>query len=416
MCIGCAQIVGPDGEEHALHLMPSGVLNEHAACLVGNGIVVHLPTLLSELDELESAGIACSNRLFVSDRAHLLSGVHMLADGLREDERQGGSIGTTRRGIGPAYASKALREGVRVGDLRSPDKLARALRALDEENRRRFGSNWSFDVESEIEDHLELAKRMQHMIVDSVDMLHTRLQEGQSVLVEGANAALLDIDFGTYPFVTSSNPSMGGLCAGTGIPPNAFSSIVGVCKAYTTRVGAGPFPTEAIGSEEEELRERGGEFGTTTGRPRRCGWLDGVALKHACRINGFSSLNLTKLDVLSGLDEVPIATAYRLPSGDEVSSFPADLEDLEQVEPVYERLPGWSAESMNNARGFEELPERAQQFVSRVEQIVGVECKYIGVGPGREALIEKKQQPSGGVLNNNGTPAAAAAAAAATRP
>lgn len=330
----------------------------------------------------------------------------MLADGLREEEREGGSIGTTRRGIGPAYASKALREGVRAGALLSPDKLASGLRTLHEENKRRFGSKWEHDVESEIEQHIELGKRVRNMVVDSVDMLHTRLLQGQSVLVEGANAALLDIDFGTYPFVTSSNPSIGGLCSGTGLPPNAFGSIVGVCKAYTTRVGAGPFPTEASGDDEAELRSRGGEYGTTTGRPRRCGWLDAVALKHACRINGFSSLNLTKLDIVSGLEEVPIATAYRLPEGDEITAFPADLSTLESVTPVYERLPGWSSESVESAQAFDELPDRAQAFVRRLEEVVGVECKYIGVGPGREALIEK---PSSGI--DAGYPQAAASAA-----
>lgn len=225
------------------------------------------------------------------------------------------------------------------------------------------------------------------MITDSVAMLNSAAEKGERILVEGANATLLDIDHGTYPYVTSSNPTMGGIISGTGLPPTAFGGAVGVAKAYCTRVGEGPFPTEATGRAESELRERGGEFGTTTGRPRRCGWLDMVALRHASRVNGFSSLNLTKLDVLTGIPEIPICRAYRLPgSAEEVTSFPADAEALAEAEPVYEILSGWS-ESIASARSFGDLPANCRSFIERVEALAGVPCRYIGVGPGRDALI-----------------------------
>jgi adenylosuccinate synthase len=295
--------------------VPSGILNEKAKCVVGNGVVVHLPGMFEEIDTLEKAGVKIdASRLVISDRAHMLFDLHKEIDGLREAELSGNKIGTTKRGIGPAYASKATRNGIRVGDIKNMETFAVKLRTLAADAAARF-DDFEYDVEAELEAYKKYAERIMPHIADTVELINSEHKSGKRVLVEGANATMLDLDFGTYPFVTSSNPSLGGVCSGLGLAPNKFETVIGVAKAYTTRVGAGPYPTELDGQLAEDLREQGFEYGTTTGRPRRIGWLDIVALNYASTINGFTHLNLTKLDVLSGLPELKIATKYTLGDG-----------------------------------------------------------------------------------------------------
>jgi len=381
-------IYDADGKKYALHLVPSGILNREAKCVVGNGVVVHLPGFFEEVDALEAAGVETRGRLLISDRAHLLFDLHKEVDGLLEAQLQGKKIGTTKRGIGPAYASKATRNGMRVGDLRKPEKFAEGLRRLHAEAKTRFGDGFTLDAEAEVERYKALAERAMPYITDTVEYINTAYSSGKRILIEGANATMLDLDFGTYPYVTSSNPSIGGISAGLGLAPAKFGGVIGVAKAYTTRVGAGPYPTELFGDQAEKLRAAGFEYGTTTGRPRRCGWLDIVALEYATRINGFTAINLTKLDVLSDQPELLIGTKYIGPDGEPLSSFPSDLDLLEEVTVEYETVPGWM-EDISGARLWEDLPPNAQLYVERVEELLGVPCKYIGVGPGRDALVIK---------------------------
>lgn len=383
-------IYDSDGNQYKLHLMPSGVLNPNAQCIIGNGVVVNLPSLFEEIKGLEERGICCKGRVLVSDRAHLLFDFHKEVDGLREEELAGKKIGTTKRGIGPCYSNKAIRNGIRVGDLNHPDVFAEKLARLVDENRKRFAGSFDLDVEAEVAAYKEYFEELRPYIGDSVHVINQAYSEGKRILVEGANATMLDLDFGTYPYVTSSNPSIGGVCTGLGLSPHKFGCVIGVAKAYTTRVGEGPYPTELFGEMAERVREEGGEYGTTTGRPRRCGWLDVVALDYACTINGFTHLNITKLDVLSVLDEIKLGVAYKAPNGDVLPAFPSDLTLLEQVEVVYETLPGWKSD-ISKCRAWSDLPAAAQAYVRRVEELTGVECRWIGVGPGREALITKDE-------------------------
>jgi len=380
-------IYDDDGKKYALHLVPSGILNENATCVVGNGVVVHLPGMFDEIDALLKAGVDARGRMMVSDRAHLLFDLHKEIDGLREAELSGNKIGTTKRGIGPAYASKATRNGVRLGDIRDADKFANALRTLAADAAARF-DGFEYDVEAEIVRYREIASRIEPFIADTVEYVNDAHRNGKKILVEGANATMLDLDFGTYPFVTSSNPAIGGVCNGLGLAPRKFETIIGVAKAYTTRVGAGPYPTELFGDVADKLRELGYEYGTTTGRPRRIGWLDMVALNYANQINGFTHLNITKLDVLSEMDELKIGVAYELPNGKTTTAFPADIATLENVKVVYETLPGWKTD-IANVRSWDDMPENAKKYILRCEELSGVECRYIGVGPGRDAMVIK---------------------------
>jgi len=383
-------IYNDEGVKFALHLVPSGILNMQAICVVGNGVVVHLPGFFKEIDGLEAQGVLCTGRLFVSDRAHLLFDLHQTVDGLREAELGGDMIGTTKRGIGPCYASKAIRNGLRVGDLRHMDTFRSKLEILFKDAANRFKDFEYNDsvLDAEVENYKKFAKRLEPYIADTVQYISNAYTVGKRILIEGGQATMLDVDFGTYPFVTSSNPSVGGICTGLGISPKRLGDIIGVAKAYTTRVGAGPFPTELHGDQGEALRVAGHEFGTTTGRPRRCGWLDIVALNYVCTINGFTALNLTKLDVLSGLSEVKIGVTYRNADGIRIRSFPSDLSVLEQVQVDYEVLPGWNKD-ITNVRSYQELPVEARRYVERIEELVGLPIHYIGVGPGRDALIVK---------------------------
>ncbi|XP_027067185.2 adenylosuccinate synthetase 2, chloroplastic [Coffea arabica] len=383
-------IYNSEGKKFALHLIPSGILNEEPLCVIGNGVVVHLPGFFKEIDSLESNGVSCKGRILVSDRAHLLFDFHQVVDELREAELAKSFIGTTRRGIGPCYSSKVIRNGIRVCDLRHMDTFPQKLDLLLSDAASRFqGFNYGPDMlREEVERYKRFAERLEPFVADTVHVMNEAISQKKKILVEGGQATMLDIDFGTYPFVTSSSPSAGGICTGLGIAPRAVGDLIGVVKAYTTRVGSGPFPTEILGKGGDLLRFAGQEFGTTTGRPRRCGWLDIVALRYCCQINGFSSLNLTKLDVLSDLPEIQLGVSYGQIDGAPIKSFPADLRVLEQVKVEYEVLPGWQCD-ISSIRNYSDLPKAARQYVERIEELVGVPIHYIGVGPGRDALIYK---------------------------
>ncbi|XP_062095064.1 adenylosuccinate synthetase 2, chloroplastic [Humulus lupulus] len=383
-------IYNAEGKKFALHLVPSGILNEETMCVIGNGVVIHLPGFFKEIDGLKSNGVSCDGRILVSDRAHLLFDFHQEVDGLREAELAKSFIGTTRRGIGPCYSSKVIRNGIRVGDLRHMDTFPQKLDVLLSDAASRF-RDFKYSPEmlkEEVEKYKRFAERLEPFIVDSVHVMNEAISEKKKILVEGGQATMLDIDFGTYPFVTSSSPSAGGICTGLGIAPRVLGDLIGVVKAYTTRVGSGPFPTEILGQGGDLLRFAGQEFGTTTGRPRRCGWIDIVALKYCCQINGFSSLNLTKLDVLSDLPEIQLGVTYKLVDGTPIKSFPSDLRLLEQLKVEYEVMPGWNTD-ISSIRNYSDLPKAAREYVERIEELVGIPVHYIGVGPGRDALIFK---------------------------
>jgi len=349
-------------------------------------VVVHLPSFFDELDAIEAKGLNCDNRLFVSDRAHLVFDFHQVVDGLKEVELGGSSIGTTKKGIGPAYSSKASRSGLRIHHLYDFPLFEKKFRSLVEGRFKRYG-HFDYDTEAEIERYKKLAERLRPHIVDGVLFLHEALAAQKRVLVEGANALMLDLDFGTYPYVTSSSTSIGGVCTGLGLPPQKIGKVIGVVKAYTTRVGAGPFPTEQLNSIGEHLQEVGAEFGTTTGRRRRCGWLDLVVLRHSTLINGYTSLNLTKLDVLDQLEELKIGIAYES-NEKEIKGFPADLEQVAKVQVKYHTMPGWK-QSIEQVTKYEDLPENCRKYVEYIEKFVGVRIEFIGVGPGRESMIMK---------------------------
>lgn len=383
-------IYNAEGKKFALHLVPSGILNDDTLCVIGNGVVVHLPGLFEEIDGLESNGVSCKGRILVSDRAHLLFDFHQEVDGLRESELAQSFIGTTKRGIGPCYSSKVIRNGIRVSDLRHMDTFPQKLDLLLSDAGSRFqGFNYGPEMlREEVEKYKRYAERLEPFIADTVHVMNEAISEKKKILVEGGQATMLDIDFGTYPFVTSSSPSAGGICTGLGIAPRVLGDLIGVVKAYNTRVGSGPFPTEILGQGGDLLRFAGQEFGTTTGRPRRCGWLDIVSLKYSCQINGLSSLNLTKLDVLSDLPEIRLGVSYKHINGTPIKSFPADLRLLEQLKVEYEVLPGWKCD-ISSIRNYADLPLAARTYVERIEELVGVPIHYIGIGPGRDALIVK---------------------------
>jgi len=379
-------IYDDEGQKYALHLVPSGVLNKGTACVVGNGVVVHLPKFFEELDGLAEQGVDLEGRILLSDRAHVLFDVHKEVDGLREAELEGGKIGTTKRGIGPAYASKATRNGLRVCDIFTED-FPEKMERLTMDAEKRF-DDLDGHLKEEVARYEGLREKLRPFVCDTVSYINESYKSGKSILIEGANATMLDLDFGTYPFVTSSNPSIGGVCAGIGLAPSKFQCIIGVVKAYTTRVGSGPYPTEIFGDLAEELRAEGYEYGTTTGRPRRIGWLDVVALNYANQINGFTHINLTKLDVLSKLPEIKVGVGYKV-DGKVLTSVPSDLGTLERAEVEYITLPGWQ-EDISTCREWSELPLNARKYVEQIEELTGTPCTFIGVGPGRDAMIFKK--------------------------
>lgn len=394
----CARVAGGsnaghtivvDGVKYKFHLLPSGILNPDAIGIVGNGVVVHLPSFLKELDGLSAEGVNHEGRVFISDRAHLVFDFHQTVDGALESRLGRNKIGTTKKGIGPAYASKISRNGVRVGDLENWEYFEQRFRALAEHHMRSY-EGLEIDVEGELAYYKAIAPRVLSMTCDTIELTNQKYKEGKKILVEGANAAMLDIDFGTYPFVTSSNPSVGSVMTGLGVSPKKLGGIYGTVKAYCTRVGEGPFPTElnVLVGEGSHLATVGHEVGTTTGRPRRCGWLDLPQLKFSITINGYTSINLTKLDVLSGLKEIPLGVAYKTKDGKYLDTMPACLKQLKDVEVEYEVMPGWD-EDITKCRKFEDLPITCQNYVKRIEEICGVPIRWIGVGPNRLDVIDR---------------------------
>jgi len=380
-------VVTPDGQKFALHLMPSGALHPNAVTVIGNGVVVDPKVLLAEMDGLTERGVDVS-RLLLSADAHLIMPHHRALDRVVERYLGNARIGTTGRGIGPAYGDKVARMGIRVQDLLDPGILRQKLElVLREKNQILFKvyNRKAFDADAVVEEYLTYAERLKPFIADTRLVLHKALEEGKTVLMEGAQATLLDLDHGTYPFVTSSNPTAGGACVGTGIPPTRIGRVIGVIKAYTTRIGSGPFPTELHDEMGEHLRKMGGEYGTTTGRPRRCGWFDAVVGRYAVRVNGITDLVVTKLDILSGLDQVPICVGYEI-DGKRYDEMPMTQTAFHHATPVYEYHPGWW-EEIGKVRQFTDLPENAQRYIHRLEELCGTRVSMIGVGPGREENI-----------------------------
>ncbi len=375
-------------EKFVLHLIPSGILHPGKQCIIANGVVVDPECLAGEIEGLKARGIDVEGRLWVGDRCHVVMPHHKLFDELREAEKGGPDIQTTQRGIGPCYADKAARDGIRFGELIDPvifrRRLKHVLKARNLVLTRIYDAD-PIDFDSVYERYSRLGGTLGPFVTDTVGMLHGFSREGRSLLLEGAQGSMLDINFGTYPYVTSSNVCAGGATVGTGLPPSSLGQVLGIAKAYCSRVGGGPFPTEQDNETGELLRERGNEYGSTTGRPRRCGWLDAVALRHAVQINGAGTLALMLLDVLSGLGEIKVCTRYRL-EGREIADFPGDTGVLENVEPVYETFRGWS-DDLTGAERFEQLPAAAVDYINAVEKITGVPVKMISVGPKRKQLI-----------------------------
>jgi adenylosuccinate synthase len=375
-----------DNEKYALQLIPSGVLYDHVIPVIANGVVVDLPTLFNEIDTLERRGVSCAD-LKVSTLAHLIFPWHQAHDAIAEAMRGDDKIGTTLKGIGPAYADKARRVGVRVGEVVDPERFATTVRAraIAENLIIEHAGGEPLDVDDIVARFAAFGERLRPYVADTVTLLHDALGRGAQILLEGAQATFLDLDHGTYPYVTSSNPTAGGACAGTGLGPRDIGRIVGITKAYTTRVGAGPFPTELVGGLGDTLIDVGREFGTVTGRRRRAGWLDCVMLRQAVRLNSLSEIALTKLDILDGFDEVKVCTGYRL-HGQAIDHYPDISDILAEVEPVYETLPGWKAD-LSRIRETGALPAEAKAFLSLVEQQVGVPVKVVGVGADRDDFL-----------------------------
>ncbi|XP_026494362.1 adenylosuccinate synthetase [Vanessa tameamea] len=375
-----------DGKEFDFHLLPSGIINTKCTSVIGNGVVIHLPGLFEELKKNELKGMkGWEKRLIISDRAHIVFDFHQQVDGLQEAEKGKNSLGTTKKGIGPTYSSKATRNGIRIGDLLGDYSIFEdKFRTLAANYKRMFPS-LELDIETELARYGDYAAKIRPMVRDTVLYLHTEIKNGKKVLVEGANAAMLDIDFGTYPYVTSSNCSIGGVCTGLGLPPNLIGDVLGVVKAYTTRVGDGPFPTELHDETGELLQSRGHEVGVTTRRVRRCGWLDLVVVRYTATVNGYTSLCLTKLDILDTLKEIKVGVAYKL-NGKKIDYFPSSMAELSNVEVEYMTLPGWAC-STEDVREMSKLPEAASNYVRTIEDFLQIPVKYIGVGQGRESII-----------------------------
>ncbi|GEN34666.1 adenylosuccinate synthase [Aneurinibacillus danicus] len=372
------------GTKYKLHLIPSGIFYKEKICVIGNGMVVNPKALVKELDYLHSNGVSTDN-LRISDRAHVIMPYHMKLDAAEEAKKGDNKIGTTLKGIGPAYMDKSARIGIRMADLMDKKVFEMKLRRnLEEKNRlfEKYYETEGFTVEEIMNEYLTYAERIRPYVTDTSVVLNDAIDAGKRVLFEGAQGVMLDIDQGTYPFVTSSNPVAGGVCIGSGVGPTKIHHVVGVAKAYTSRVGDGPFPTELHDEIGNRIREVGREYGTTTGRPRRVGWFDSVVVRHARRVSGITALSLNSLDVLSGLKTVKICAAYRY-KGEVIEHYPANLNILAECEPVYEELPGWD-EDITGVRSLDELPENARHYVERITQLTGIPLSTFSVGPDRE--------------------------------
>lgn len=372
------------GETYKLHLIPSGIFSPEKLCIIGNGVVVNPKSLVTELAYLHERNITTDN-LRISDRAHVILPYHIELDRLQEEAKGDKKIGTTIKGIGPAYMDKAARVGIRIADLLDREVFEERLRLNLEDKNRQFTKLYDanpMNFEEIFEEYYEYGQQIKQYVCDTSVLLNDALDNGKRVLFEGAQGVMLDIDQGTYPFVTSSNPLAGGVTIGSGVGPSKVTKVVGVCKAYTSRVGDGPFPTELFDEIGSRIREVGREYGTTTGRPRRVGWFDSVVMRHSKRVSGITNLCLNSIDVLTGLETVKICVAYRKSNGEEIRHYPASLVELGQCEPVYEELPGWS-EDITGCRTLEELPIEAQNYVRKVSELVGVKISTFSVGPDR---------------------------------
>lgn len=370
-----------------LHLVPSGILYPNVTCVIGNGVVLDPEVLADELDRLAEQGVS-TDHLRISDRAHVLMPYHRDLDRLEEEARGAHRLGTTGRGVGPAYVDKAARDGIRCADLTDKDWLRQRLEAVVPRKSallQKLYGHPGYTVDEVYDYCMRYAQRLVPMLVDSGRLVQDALAAGQKVLFEGAQGVMLDIDHGTYPYVTASSPGAGGVSPGAGVGPDAVANVLGVAKAYTTRVGLGPFPTELADEAGDAIRERGAEYGTTTGRPRRCGWLDAVQLRYAARVSGLRQLVLTKLDVLSGFDPVRICVAYEI-DGRRVDGFPASLYELSRAVPIYEEHPGWS-EELTHVASAADLPDAARAYIRRIEELVGVPVVRVSVGPGRDQTL-----------------------------
>ncbi|OAR00174.1 hypothetical protein LLEC1_07416 [Akanthomyces lecanii] len=381
-------LVKVDGVSYSFHLLPSGLMNPRCINFIGSGVVFHIPTFFSELKELEEKGLtAVHDRILVSDRVNVLLDMHMAVDGLEEQELGDESIGTTRRGIGPCYQTSRARTGIKLTDIFHPELLRKKVKRLAVGYQKRFGELFKYDVEAELARFDEYRETMRKYVVDGVSFMTSAQQSGKTIVVEGANALMLDVDYGSYPFVTSSSTTFAGIIGGLTLNPKNITETVGVVKAYTTRVGWGAFKTEDTDEIGTKLQEIGREWGTSTGRRRRCGWLDLVVVRYSNAINYYTSLNLTKLDVLDTFETIKIAIAYKV-DGQELDSYPADLDILERAEVIYHEMPGWQTPT-TSAKTYDDLPKKARDYVAYIEKFVGVPIKYIGTGPEREAMIQR---------------------------
>jgi adenylosuccinate synthase len=376
-----------DGVEYKLHLIPSGIFYEDKICVIGNGMVVNPAALVKEIEYLHEKGVSTKG-LRISDRAHIVMPYHLKLDVLEEESKGDAKIGTTKKGIGPAYMDKAARIGIRMIDLMDKDDFAEILkRNLKQKNdvlTKLYGAD-PFSFEEIYEEYMRYAEVLRPYVCDTSVVLNEEIEKGTDILFEGAQASMLDIDQGTYPYVTSSNPVAGGVCIGAGVGPTKIDKVIGTVKAYSTRVGDGPFPTELLDETGEYIRTQGREFGTTTGRPRRCGWFDALVVRHARRVSGLDGMALTRLDILTGLKELKVCVAYKH-KGEILKEFPTSFRVLRECEPVYETLPGWD-EDITGVRSFDELPENTQNYIRKLEEVTGVPLAILSVGPGREQTI-----------------------------
>ena len=373
-----------NNKKYKLTMIPSGIFYQEKLCVIGNGMVINPKALIEEIQYIHDNGFSTKN-LKISDRAHLIMPYHIELDVLEEERKGADKIGTTRKGIGPAYMDKAARNGIRMTDLMVAEEFERKLRRIMEEKNRLMQQMYGakpLEVEPILEEYLTYAEALRPYVTDTSVVLNDAIDEGRRVLFEGAQGVMLDIDHGTYPFVTSSNPSAGGVCIGSGVGPTKIHQIIGVAKAYTTRVGDGPFPTELFDNIGDTIREIGHEYGTVTGRPRRVGWFDSVVVRHARRVSGITGLSLNSIDVLTGLDTVKICTSYRY-KGEIIDYYPSNLQMLAECEAIYEELPGWK-EDLSGVRSLEELPENARHYIERVSQLTGIPIAIFSVGRNRE--------------------------------
>ncbi|MCD5390713.1 adenylosuccinate synthase [candidate division NPL-UPA2 bacterium] len=379
-------------KEFIFHLIPSGILRPGKQCVIGNGVVIDLKALIEEMDYLKDKGVKSEGNLFISENAHLTMPYHKILDQIMDKRRGRGRLGTTGRGIGTTYSDKSARAGIRMIDLLNKETFQQKLEInLEEKNYllEKFYDRQRISKEGILEEYLSYGEKIRGCITNTSRLLNQAIDEGKNVLFEGAQGTLLDIDFGTYPYVTASNPTAGAVCTGLGIGPTKIDRVMGVAKAYTTRVGEGPFPTQFSPEFEEEMRLRGKEYGATTGRPRRCGWFDAIVVRHAVRVNGLSSLAITKLDVLDNLEKIKICIGYKH-QGKILEDFPALLPVVQQCEPVYEEMEGWK-EDISSVKDYEHLPQKAKRYLERISELLNTEISLISVGPKREQTIILKK-------------------------